>query len=176
MLIDKAHIKIAILAVYSAFAAEIPHISAQESIVSAGQMGVLDFSECENELINEGMLRLVTDDGKTLCGITPLGEAMFRAGKDIVEQDVIDDTVKCAARHFDYICTGKKYVSEITEADGGFYVTCSLRMREHVLMESKLFFESRSLARVAYENCLKNPEVVFKGLGTLMTGKINSLL
>lgn len=176
MLTDKAQIKIVILAAYSAFAAEIPHSSAQESIVSAGAFDVLDFSECENELINEGMLRLVTEDGKTLCGITPLGEAMFRAGKGIVEQDVIESAVKGAARHFDYICTGKKYVSEITEADGGFYVSCSLLLREHVLMESKLFFESRSLARVAYENCLKNPEIVFKGLETLMTGKITSLL
>lgn len=176
MLTDKAQIKIAILAAYSAFAAEIPHNSAQESIVSAGEINVLDFSESENELINENMLRLVNEDGKTLCGITPLGEAMFRAGKDIVSPDVLENCVKGAARHFDYICTGKKYVSEILEVDGGFYVVCSLRSKERTFMEAKFFFESRARAREAYENCLKNPEVVFKGLETLMTGRINSLL
>lgn len=176
MLTDKAQIKIAILGAYSAFSAEIPHSSAQESIVSAGEINVLDFSECENELIQEEMLAIVREDGSTLCGITPLGEAMFRAGKDIVDSDILDNCIKGAARHFDYICTGKKYVSEILEADGGYYVTCSLCSKDRVFMESKLFFETRSRAYEAYENCLKKPEVIFKGLETLMTGKINSLL
>ena len=176
MITDKAEIKIAMLAVYYAFAVEVEQRMAQESILSVGQINVFDCQECERELIEEGLLRYCTIEGKVCCGITGRGVLTYEQGKTLMKKNVLEPFVAEALRYFDSLCSGRKYKTDIFEADGGYYVTCALRSEKRTYMEAKFFFEDRREADEAYENCKRRPEVVFSGVETLMTGKINHLL
>lgn len=176
MLTDKAQIKIAMLAVYCAFAVEIEAAMAQESILSVGEINVFDCQECERELIEQGLLRYCKIEGKLCCGITKSGVFTYEQGKGILRKDITDHIVSNALRHFESICSGRKYSTEMVEADGGYYVICALKSQQRTYMEAKFFFDNRNEAYSALQNCKERPEVVFSGVETLMTGKINHLL
>ncbi len=176
MITDKAEIKIALLAVYYAFAVEIDSADAQECILSTGQINTFDCQECERELAEEGYIRYCTIEEKLCCAITPAGCAMYEQGSLFMRKDLLDRIVSEALRHFEYICTGKKYSSELVEADGGYYVICSLKSNERTYMETKLFFDNSADAFNALDVCKESPETVFNGVETLMTGKIKHLL
>ena len=97
-------------------------------------------------------------------------------GKQFMNKELLDSMVSRSLRHFEYICTGKKYTSELVEADGGYYVICSLKSKERTYMETKFFFDNSAEAFLALDNCKESPEVVFNGVETLVTGKIKHLL
>ena len=176
MITDKAEIKIALLAVYYAFGVEIDSADAQECILSTGEINTFDCQECERELAQEGFIRYCTIEGKLCCAITPAGSAMYEQGKQFMNKELLDSMVSRSLRHFEYICTGKKYTSELVEADGGYYVICSLKSKERTYMETKFFFDNSAEAFLALDNCKESPEVVFNGVETLVTGKIKHLL
>lgn len=175
MITDKAEIKIAMLAVYYAFAVEINASDAQESILATGEINPFDCQECERELIEEGLLKMSAENGETLCVITPAGTAIYEQGKNYMNGAALERIVSAALRHFEYICTGKRYSSDIIESDGGYYVVCSLKSQKRTYMETKFFFENRSDAFDALANCKEKPEVIFSGIETLMSGKINRM-
>lgn len=176
MLNDKAEIKIALLGVYCAFGVEIDSADAQECILSTGEINVFDCQECERELAEEGFIRYCTIENKLCCAITPAGCAMYEQGSRFMRKETIDRIVSGALRHFEYICTGKKYSCDLVEADGGYYVVCSLKSKERTYMETKFFFDNSTEAFSALDNCKENPEVIFNGVETLVTGKIKHLL
>lgn len=175
MIIDKAEIKIAILAVFCAFGVEIDASDAQESILSTGKIGVLDCQECQRELIEEGLLCMRTVDGKLCCGVTQAGACTYEEGKDLLRADVREAVVSEALRHFEYICSGRQYESELYDTDGGYYVVCSLKSKDRTYMETKYFFDRFEDAQKALDICRSKPEVIYKGIATLITGKINFL-
>lgn len=176
MITDKAEIKIALLAVYYAFAVEIDSANAQECILSTGEINVFDCQECERELAKDQLIRYCTIEGKLCCAITDDGCRMYEQGASIMRKDVLDGIVKKALRHFEYICTGKKYSAELVDADGGCHVVCSLKSSERTYMETKFFFDDKAQAFKALDICRENPEMIFNGVETLMTGKIKKLL
>ena len=176
MITDKAEIKIALLGVYYAFAVEIDSADAQECILSTGEIGVFDCQECERELVQEGLIRYCTIEGKMCCAITSAGCAMYEQGASIMRKEVLDKVISGSLRHFEYLCTGKRYSAELLDADGGCYVVCALKSKERTYMETKLFFNNKAEAFAALDICKENPEMIFNGVETLMTGKIKNLL
>jgi hypothetical protein len=92
-----------------------------------------------------------------------------------LREDVLNNFVASALRHFEYICSGKKYTADIEETDGGYYVICSLKSDKKTFMETKLFFADRNEAYNAYMNCKSKPEMINSGVLTLMSGKLNDL-
>lgn len=175
MITQKAQIKLAILAVYYAFAVEVDASYAQESILSTGEINTFDCQECERELLEEGFLKASITDGKTCYGITDIGSYTYEQGRGIMQDSVLDSFVAQALRHFEYICSGKRYFADILEADGGYYVSCSLRSEKCTYMETKLFFTDKNKAYKAYMNCKERPEMINGGIETLMSGKLNDL-
>ena len=176
MITDKAEIKIAMLAVYAAFAVEIDAANAQECILATGEINTFDCQECERELAEEGLISYCTVEGRLCCGITDAGCAMYEQGSRFMRKDLLDAVVSKALRHFEYISTRKKYSSELSEADGGYYVVCSLKSKDRTYMETKFFFDNRTDAFAALDICNESPETIFNGVETLMTGKIKHLL
>jgi hypothetical protein len=175
MISDKAEIKVILLAVYRAFAIDIDEAVAHESILSSGEISAFDCQDCERELIEEGLLHMRVIDGKLCCGITKLGAGTYEQAKKLFREEVLDRIVSSVLRHFEYICSGKKYEAEIFEGDGGYFVKCSLKSQNRTYMETKFFFEKYEEASSALYNCRENPEMIFKGIETLMSGKINKM-
>jgi hypothetical protein len=176
MFLDKAQIKLAMLSLYSAFGTDVDAAYAQESIVATGMINVLDCNECERELVEEGLLYYTGSDGRACCGITEYGEQTVARGITLLDKRELDEFMALALRRFEYICSGRKYTTELTETDGGYMLLCALRSKERTFMEVKLFFDSKHEALQAYECCNKKPEIVFGGLKTILTGKLDHLL
>lgn len=176
MLTDKAQIKIIILGVFYAFAVEVKESDAQASLLSTGQFHPFDCQECVGELVEEGLLRRCTIEGDLCCGITPRGVFAYRQGEELVKPAVREELITRSLRHFESICSGRRYESHLEETDGGFYVICSLKSEKITYMETKFYFPDRGQAMQALEHCREKPEVVFSGVETLMTGKITRML
>lgn len=175
MITQKAEIKLAILAVYYAFAVEVDASYAQESILSTGEINTFDCQECERELLEEGFLFSTQNDSKICYGITDIGSYTYEQGKGIMREEVLNSFVASALRHFEYLCSGRRYHAEIEEVQGGYYVTCTLKNEKHILMETKMFYSDRKSAYNAYMICKNTPEMINSGVETLMSGKLSKL-
>lgn len=176
MLSDKAQIKLIILGVYYAFAVEVKETDAAESILSTEQIHPFDCEECTSELIEEGLLRRCIVDGNACCAVTPRGVYTYRQGEELIAPAVRDELIARAVRHFESLCTGRRYDSYIEEVDGGYCVVCSLRSDTTVFMETRFRFTDKSEANAALSNCREKPEVIFNGVKTLITGKFNRIV
>ena len=176
MLTDKAQIKLIILGVYYAFDVEMKESDASASIAATEAIHPSDCEECTGELCEEGLLHRCRIENEDCCGITPRGVFAYRQGEELVKPAVRDELIARALRHFESICSGRKYESHIEEAENGFVVVCSLRSEKITYMETRFYFTDRAEAMRALSHCLEKPEVVYSGVETLITGKITRML
>lgn len=176
MLENKAQMKLIILGVYYAFAVEMKESDATASIVATRAIHPSDCEECTKELCEEGLLHRCRIENEDCCGITPRGVFAYRQGEELVKPALREELIARALRHFESICSGRRYESHIENAENGFYVVCSLRSEKITYMETRFYFTDRSAATEALNHCLEKPEVVFSGVETLMTGKITRML
>ena len=176
MLTEKAQIKLLILGIYYAFAVEVKEGDAAASIAATGVIHPSDCEECTQELCDEGLLRRCTIEGDHCCGITPRGVYAYRQGEELIKPSMREEWIARALRHFESICSGRRYESHIEEAENGYYVVCSLRSEKITYMETRFYFTDRAAAAEALSHCREKPEVVYSGVETLITGKITRLL
>lgn len=176
MLTEKARIKLLILGIYYAFAVEVKEADATASVAATGVVHPSDCEECTGELCDEGLLHRCQIENDYCCGITPRGVYAYHQGEELIKPSLREEWIARALRHFESICSGRRYESHIEEVENGFCVVCSLRSEKVTYMETKFFFSDRTAAVEALRHCREKPEVVYSGVETLMTGKITRLL
>lgn len=169
-------IKTIILSVYEAIDIDVDKTEVEQSILSTGVSDIFDYEECVRELIDAELLFLSDVDGKVFCGITQKGKETISQLDGVMPVAQRERAVKKAITYFESLHTGKFYSVDLEKSGDGYYIIEKYYTKEKVLMETKMYFDDHEKAMECYKTCELKPEMIYNGLMTIMTGKINHLI
>ena len=176
MIDNKDQAKILMLYIFKEFDVEIDAGDAQASILATEEIPVLEYETCLGELIDAGHLMYYESEGKHYCGITELGKETIAELIEFIPKSTRELAIGRAIRQFKFIQSGKMYYHKYEACeDGGAYITCGLKDRKRTLMETRIYFADDAEAEQAYRTSKEKPEMVYNGLLTVITGKIDYL-
>ena len=121
-----------------------------EIIVWDGSINYFVFTDCFNQLVENGAIEKITDpDGKKeLYAISQKGKVSIEAVEDTLLKYIKERIMRSATRLLAFKNNGSNVSSVITEDDGGFHLSCSLHNKKFSLLDINLYLDNKEEAEL----------------------------
>lgn len=180
---DKNDIKIFILYLLKNLNYPLDFNTIGDIVVQDEFVNYFDFAECFAELLDCGNIeKLPADKGadgehKELYRITQNGITIAEQLQSALLNMIKEKSLKSAMRLLSFKSRGSDVSCSYTEReDGRFDLHCEVSEKDNKILELGLIIESKyQLDKMLY-NFNERPEVVYRGIISLLTGDINYLI
>ncbi len=174
---EKNDIKIFILYLMRHIGYPLEFSNINDIVLQDGIVNYFDFAECFSELTETGNIRELKDGAVTKYEVTEKGREVCDSLQSDIIQTIRERSLKSALRLLDFEKKGWTVKRSYTELDDGRYeFNCKVLEHKKEYMNITLVVENRkALDRMIY-NFDERPEVVYRGLMSVLTGEINYLL
>lgn len=138
----------------------------------------LDFAVAFHEMVDGDLIAIVdhNEHGDPLYAVTAKGSLVARELKSDILPSILDKSLAAALRYLDF---KKRKVTVESDAerlsDGSYNVTVTLREAGKLLFTTTFLADSEHHARQMRENFHGRPEVIYRGLVALLSGKMDFL-
>jgi hypothetical protein len=140
-------------------------------------VGYFDFAECFPELIDTGNVAKITENGVTLYEKTEQGKMVADNLETEIRPYIMERSLKSAMRFLDFQKKGWKTDCDYRALPNGKYeFSCFVLEHKAEIMRITVTVDSKNTLEKMVYNFGRNPETVFKGLMSVLTGEINYLL
>ena len=174
---DKNDVKIFILYLLRHVGYPIDFASVNDIVLQDGIVGYFDFAHCFNELIETGNIDEITENGKLLYKISEQGISVADSLSSEIIAYIREKSLKSAMRVLDFERKGwTTKQSYVPLDDGRFKYTCTILEHKKELVSITVVLDSQKTLEKMMYNFRQRPEVVYRGLFTVLTGEINYLL
>ena len=174
---DKNDVKIFILYLLRHVGYPLDFANVNDIVLQDGVVGYFDFAECFNELIQAGNIEEITENGKLLYAITEQGKSVADSLQSEIIAFIREKSLKSAMRLLDFERKGwTAKQSYTTLEDGRYEYTCSIMEHKKKILSITVVLDSQKTLEKMMYNFKQRPEVVYRGLFTVLTGEINYLL
>lgn len=174
---DKNDIKIFILYLLGNIGYPLDFNTISDIVIQDEFVSYFDFAECFGELVDSGNVEIIKAEPNDLYQITPNGRLVAEQLQSNLLGLIRERSLKSAlrllsfkSRGSDVRCRGEK------REDGRYDLVCEIIERKVCTMELKLVVDSKYQLDRMLTNFDRNPEVVYRGLISLLTGDANYLL
>ena len=135
-----------------------------------------DFMDCFFELIESGAIECAYADGEQLYSITDAGRKAAEAFQSEILPAIRQRSLKSAYRLLSFKKTGAVISSSVAEESGSRHiVSVSIKNKSGKVMEASVAVENGQTAEKMRRNFEEKPELVYKGLLSLLSGDVNYL-
>lgn len=174
---EKNDIKIFILYLMRHIGYPLEFASINDIVLQDGIVNYFDFAECFAELIETGNIEELRGEDTVTYRVTEQGKSVCDSLQSDLIQTIRERSLKSAVRLLDFEKKGWTTKRSYTELpDGRFEFNCKVLEHKKEYMNITLVVENRkALDRMLY-NFDERPEVVYRGLMSVLTGEINYLL
>ena len=182
---EKNDIKIFILYLLKNLNYPLDFNTISDIVVQDEFVNYFDFAECFAELLDCGNIEQLPPDpdadgekkNKELYRITPNGITIAEQLQSALLNMIKDKSLKSAMRLLSFKSRGSDVSCSYTEReDGRFDLHCEVSEKDNKILELGLIIESKyQLDKMLY-NFNERPEVVYRGIISLLTGDINYLI
>jgi hypothetical protein len=138
----------------------------------------LDFADAFAEML-EG--ELIVEDGRNerdepLYSVTHRGRLVAEQLKCDILPSILDRSLACALRYLDFRRRGITVDCTVQrQADQTFDVTVTLKEKNNIILQTTVNADSEYHAQQMNRNFRDRPEVVYRGIIALLTGKVDFL-
>ncbi len=146
-------------------------------VLQDGIVNYFDFAECFGELLETANIEELRGQGAAKYRITEKGKTVSESLESDIMQLIREKSLKSAMRLLDFekrAWTVKRSYTELE--DGKFEFSCKVLEHKKEHMSIKLVVENRRVLDRMLHNFDERPEVVYRGLLSILTGEINYLL
>ncbi|MBO4217692.1 MAG: DUF4364 family protein [Clostridia bacterium] len=146
-------------------------ISVQDDFVQQ-----FDFMDCFFELFESGAIACTFSDGEQLYSITDSGRKAAEALQSEILPAIRQRSLKSAYRLLSFKKNGAVISAEVKKDGGDRYVVCvSIKNRSGLLMSASVAAENEENAEEMRRNFEEKPELIYRGMLSLLSGDVNYL-
>ena len=174
---DKNDIKIFILYLLGSVGYPLDFNTISDIVVQDDFVGYFDFAECFAELVDCGNIEIIHAEPNDLYRITPNGRLVAEQLQSNILGMIREKSLRSAMRVLSFKSRGSdvKCRGEARE-DGRYDLKCEIIEKGGPVMELKVVVDSKYQLDRMMTNFDRKPEVVYRGIVSLLTGDINYLL
>ena len=177
---DKRAVKIFVLYLMENINYPLPLCRISDIVMSTDYVLFLDFAESFNEIKDAGLIEVsgTDENGDELYSVTEKGRIVAAGLRSELLPSVMDEALAAAFRYLDFSkrdIRAEAEIREISPVSGACDVICRLIEKKSVIMEVSLRADSRGRAERMRERFLERPEVIFRGVTSLLSGNVDYL-
>jgi len=173
---DKRDVKIFILYLMENINYPLDYISVNDIVMQTDYVMYLDFTEAFDELLETDLITYIEEDGEKFYFVTDKGRLVARELKSEILSTILDKSLEAALRYLDFRRRGIDARCEYrSRVDGKFDLNCFLLEKGEKIFETTIVVDTEYRALQMKRRYLERPDVVYRGMVALMTGKIEFL-
>ncbi len=175
-LTDKNDIKIFILYLLKNIERPVDMITLNDIVVQDGFVNQFDFMDCFFELCETSAVRKFEKDGTEMYEITDEGAVAAETMQSNIIVAIRERSLRSALRLLSFRGRGAKASFALNdEADGKCRLGCSFTDKTGEFFSLSLLLDTRHQAELMRYNCSENPELLYRGVLSILSGDINYL-
>jgi hypothetical protein len=153
-------------------------VTINDIVMQTDYIMYLDFAVAFHEMLDGGLIYEVEKDENNdpLYAVTAKGALVAEQLKCDLLPSILDQSLTCALRYLDF--KRRQIVPDCTYEhlpDHTFNVTLMLKERDHVIFTTTVNVDSEYRSRQIRQNFIERPDVIYRGVLALLTGKVNFL-
>ena len=173
---DKRDVKIFILYLMENINYPLDFLTINDIVMQTDYVMYLDFAEAFDELLTSDLVRFVEEDGEKYYYVSEKGRIVARELNSTLLSTVLDKSLEAAFRYLDFKRRGVEARCEYMQrADRKFDLTLTLYEKREKIFETTMVVDSEYRARQMKSRYLDRPDVVYRGVVALLTGKMEFL-
>ncbi len=178
----KRNVKIFLLYLMQNVRIPLDFATLNDMVMQTDYVMYLDMAEAFHELLDAGLIERtytdLPDDGlpedEPRYIVTPKGRMVAEQLHGELLPTILDESLRCALRYLDFRRRGITARCRVTpNPDGTADFVCALEQKGKVLFETSVSVDCMSRAKQMEENFRARPEVIYKGMWSLLTGNVN---
>ena len=154
------------------------YVTVNDIVMQTDYIMYLDFDQAFHEMLEGELIREdgVSENGDPLYSVTAKGAMVAEQLRCDLLPSILDQSLTCALRYLDFKrrkitvdCSSEK------RADQTFDVTVTLKEEKKAILTTTVNVDSEYRSRQMRENFRDRPDVIYRGLIALLTGKVDYL-
>ena len=175
---NKRNVKIFVLYLMENINYPMDFVTINDVVMQTDYVMYLDFAESFGEMLDSGLIESVDKDarGTDLYMPTQKGRIVAAELKSDILPSILDQSLACALRYLDFRRRGVTVDCEsLRLCDQTFDVTVTVKEKDKVILRTTVNTDSEYHAIQMKRNFRERPEVVYRGIVALLSGKVNFL-
>ncbi len=175
---DMKNVKIFVLYLMQNIGYPLDFVAINDIVMQNDYVMYLDFAEAFHQMADAGLIfeNGKNERGEPLYSVTEQGAMVAEQMSGDILPAILDQSLTCALQYLDFQRRGVTLETEITKCpDHSFDVRLHLIEKKKVLFSTVINVDTEYRARQMRETFKNRPEVVYRGLVALLTGKVDFL-
>ena len=173
---DKRDVKIFVLYLMENINYPLDFLTINDIVMQTDYVMYLDFTEAFDELITSDLVRFVEEDGEKYYYVSEKGRIVARELNSTLLSTILDKSLEAAFRYLDFKKRGVEARCEYMQrADRRFDLTLALYEKREKIFETTIVVDSEPRARQMRRRYLDRPDVIYRGVVALLSGKVEFL-
>lgn len=153
-------------------------VTINDVVMQTDYIMYLDFAEAFHEMLDGELIQTdgISENGDPLYSVTHKGMIVAEQLRCDLLPSILDQSLACALRYLDLKrrhvtvdCTSEK------RSDQTFDVTFDIREKNKTILTATINVDSEYRSRQMRENFRERPDVIYRGIIALLTGKVDFL-
>lgn len=173
---DKRDVKIFVLYLMDNINYPLDFISINDIVMQTDYVMYLDFTEAFDEMLQNDLIACVEEEGKEYYYVTDKGRIVARELNSTLFSTILDKSLEAAFRYLDFKKRGVEARCEFRQrADRKYDLVCTLYEKKEKIFETAIVVDSEYRARQMKQRYLERPDVIYRGMVALLSGKMEFL-
>lgn len=153
-------------------------VTINDIVMQTDYIMYLDFAVAFHEMLDGGLIQTngTDENGEPLYSVTQKGMMVAEQLRCDLLPSILDQSMECALRYLDLKrrkvtvdCSSEK------RSDQTFDVTFYIREKDKIILTATVNVDSEYRSRQMRENFRNRPDVIYRGIIALLTGKVDYL-
>lgn len=174
----KQNVKIFVLYLMQNINYPMDYITINDIVMQNDYVLYLDFAESFNEMLDAGLIEIYgkNEDGDDLYTVSSRGKLIATELHGEIHMALLQKSLSCALRYLDFRKRGINISCKIEKRDDErFDVICKVNEKNQPILSTTLVVDNLEFAKKMEDNFRDHPEIVYRGIVSLVAGNINFL-
>ena len=173
---SKKNVKIFVLYLMENINYPLDFVSINDIVMQTDYVMYLDFAEAFDEMLQSDLIGCVEEEGEKYYFVTDKGRIVAHELNSAILSTVLDKSLEAAFRYLDFKKRGIEARCEYMQrSDRKFDLVCTLYEKKEKIFETTIIVDSEYRARQMRQRYLDRPDVIYRGMVALLTGKMEFL-
>ena len=178
LLVEKNDIKIFILFLMNNVGYPLDFSSINDIVIQDGVVNYFDFADCFAELLDTGNIKEIKDENEEcLYEITKQGKEVADNLQTDIRPLILEKSLKSALQLLSFRKRGARLDTDVVKNENGTYtLTCLIFEQDREIMKVSINLDNLKQVDKMKSNFINKPEIVYRGIISVLSGDINYLL
>ncbi|MBP5236411.1 MAG: DUF4364 family protein [Clostridia bacterium] len=177
LLTEKNDVKVFILFLMANVGYPLKYDEVHDITVQNDYVGYCDFSECFAELLEDGHIVESSADGTDVYSVSELGKKVSNQLETEIRPVIREKSLRSALRMLSFRKMGATLRCDTKQLpDGRYRFSCAIEGKDGDLMNAQIVTDSEQLCVKMDNNFREKPDIIFRGMISLLSGDVNYLL